>query len=146
MVNIKIIVFQKYSLNTLNVRINIQFVVTFFCNQCYPTNTVCTAWSISSNFTLVKMVRLLLASQMVCERSEVFASACAISRAFPLFTRRSASSRRTEKKRVAVEFVSVGQDNGPLEVSTLEVKCSDLLPHAIDHQVGYLTISSSHCY
>ncbi len=59
---------------------------------------------------------------MVCERSDVFASACAIARAFPLFTRRSASSRRTEKKHVTVEFVTVGQDNGPLEVSTLEVK------------------------
>lgn len=60
--------------------------------------------------------------QMVCERSEVFASACAIARAFPLFTRRSTSSRRTEKKRVTVEFVTVGQDNGPLELSTLEVR------------------------
>ncbi|KAL6458582.1 hypothetical protein MHYP_G00338120 [Metynnis hypsauchen] len=57
---------------------------------------------------------------MVCERSDVFASACAIARAFPLFTRRSTSSRRTEKKHVTVEFVTVGQDNGPLELSTLE--------------------------
>lgn len=58
---------------------------------------------------------------MVCERSDVFASACAIARAFPLFTRRSASSRRKEKKHVTVEFITVGQDNGPLEISTLEV-------------------------
>ncbi|KAJ1123113.1 hypothetical protein NDU88_001586 [Pleurodeles waltl] len=57
---------------------------------------------------------------MVCERSEVFASACAIARAFPLFTRRSCASRRTEKKRVTVEFLLVGQDNGPLEVETLK--------------------------
>ncbi|XP_069507160.1 probable aminopeptidase NPEPL1 isoform X2 [Ambystoma mexicanum] len=57
---------------------------------------------------------------MVCERSEVFASACAISRAFPLFTRRSCSARRTEKKKVTIEFLLVGQGNGPLEVATLK--------------------------
>nr|XP_033819314.1 probable aminopeptidase NPEPL1 [Geotrypetes seraphini] len=57
---------------------------------------------------------------MVCERTEVFASACAIARAFPLFTRRSSASRRTEKKSVTVEFVLVGQNNGPIDVSMLK--------------------------
>uniref|UniRef100_A0A8D0C0Z5 Aminopeptidase like 1 n=1 Tax=Salvator merianae TaxID=96440 RepID=A0A8D0C0Z5_SALMN len=57
---------------------------------------------------------------MVCERSEVFASACAIARAFPLFTHRSSASRRTEKKTVIVEFFLVGQNNGPVEVETLK--------------------------
>uniref|UniRef100_A0A8C2KTS9 Aminopeptidase like 1 n=1 Tax=Cyprinus carpio TaxID=7962 RepID=A0A8C2KTS9_CYPCA len=82
----------------------------------------------SSAHFLTRLVRTCLPTGnnrcivMVCERSDVFASACAIARAFPLFTRRSASSRRTEKKHVTVEFVTVGQDNGPLEVSTLEVK------------------------
>ncbi|KAG2461942.1 PEPL1 aminopeptidase, partial [Polypterus senegalus] len=61
-----------------------------------------------------------IASQMVCERSEVFASACAIARAFPLFTRRSSASRRADKRVVVVEFIVVGQDNGPLEVSVVE--------------------------
>ncbi|XP_073707616.1 probable aminopeptidase NPEPL1 [Garra rufa] len=80
----------------------------------------------SSAHFLTRLVRTCLPAGnnrcivMVCERSDVFASACAIARAFPLFTRRSASSRRTEKKHVTVEFVTVGQDNGPLEVSTLE--------------------------
>lgn len=58
---------------------------------------------------------------MVCERSDVFPSACAVSRAFPIFSRRSASSRRTEKKRVAVEFVIVGPDSNPLDATELEV-------------------------
>ncbi|MEQ2182348.1 putative aminopeptidase npepl1 [Goodea atripinnis] len=49
----------------------------------------------------------VLSITVVCERSDVFASACAVARAFPLFTRRSASSRRTEKKHVTVEFVAV---------------------------------------
>uniref|UniRef100_H3C481 Aminopeptidase like 1 n=1 Tax=Tetraodon nigroviridis TaxID=99883 RepID=H3C481_TETNG len=57
---------------------------------------------------------------MVCERSDVFASSCAIARAFPIFSRRSSSSRRAEKKNVSVEFVIVGQDNSPLEVTELE--------------------------
>ncbi|XP_065775770.1 probable aminopeptidase NPEPL1 [Muntiacus reevesi] len=57
---------------------------------------------------------------MVCERSDAFASACALARAFPLFTHRSGASRRPEKKTVTVEFFLVGQDNGPVEVSTLQ--------------------------
>lgn len=59
---------------------------------------------------------------MVCERSEVFASACALARAFPLFTHRFSASRRTEKKTVTVEFFLVGQNNGPMEVATLKVR------------------------
>lgn len=62
-----------------------------------------------------------LSLQMVCEQTEVFASACALARAFPLFTHRSGASRRAEKRTVMVEFFLVGQDNGPVEVSTLQV-------------------------
>uniref|UniRef100_A0AAQ5YS58 Cytosol aminopeptidase domain-containing protein n=1 Tax=Amphiprion ocellaris TaxID=80972 RepID=A0AAQ5YS58_AMPOC len=57
---------------------------------------------------------------MVCERSDVFPSSCAIARAFPIFSRRSTSSRRAEKKHVTVEFVIVGQDNNPLDAAELE--------------------------
>ncbi|KAM8867148.1 putative aminopeptidase NPEPL1 isoform 1-T1 [Synchiropus picturatus] len=57
---------------------------------------------------------------MVCERSEVFASACAIARAFPIFSRRSSSSSRTEKKHVTVEFLIVGQDSSQLDASDLK--------------------------
>lgn len=57
----------------------------------------------------------------MCERSDVFASACAVARAFPLFTRRSASSRRTEKKHVTVEFVVVDSDGGLLDEAALKV-------------------------
>ncbi|XP_075997395.1 putative aminopeptidase NPEPL1 [Genypterus blacodes] len=58
---------------------------------------------------------------MVCERSDVFASACAIARAFPIFSRRSTSSRRAEKKHVTVEFVIVDRDGNRLEPA--EVQC-----------------------
>ncbi|KAM4692243.1 putative aminopeptidase NPEPL1 [Rhinophrynus dorsalis] len=57
---------------------------------------------------------------LVCERSEVFASACAIARSFPLFTRRSSASRRSDKKSVVVEFLLTGQNNGPIDVTTLK--------------------------
>ncbi|XP_070574824.1 probable aminopeptidase NPEPL1 [Ptychodera flava] len=46
---------------------------------------------------------------LVCERSDVFASACAVARAFSLFTRKSGSSK-TAKRTVTVEFLLVGTD------------------------------------
>ncbi|RVE72810.1 hypothetical protein OJAV_G00041540 [Oryzias javanicus] len=57
---------------------------------------------------------------MVCERSDVFASSCAISRAFPIFSRRSTASRRTDKKHVTVEFLIVGNDSSSLHLAELE--------------------------
>lgn len=71
----------------------------------------------------------LFPPQMVCERSDVFASACAISRAFPIFSRRSASSRRAEKKRVIVEFVIVGQDNNRMDDAELQVLTASKLSY-----------------
>ncbi|XP_063815462.1 probable aminopeptidase NPEPL1 isoform X2 [Pseudophryne corroboree] len=65
---------------------------------------------------------------MVCERSEVFASACAIARAFPLFTRRSTACRRTDKKSVVVEFLLIGQNNGPMEVT---LKCLETVTEGV---------------
>ncbi|TFK05037.1 protein sprouty-like protein 3 [Platysternon megacephalum] len=71
---------------------------------------------------------------MVCERSEVFASACALARAFPLFTHRSSASRRTEKKTVIVEFFLVGQNNGPIEVATLKNCDTDMNYHSVANE------------
>jgi len=58
---------------------------------------------------------------MVCERADVFATSCAISRAFPIFSRRSASSRRAEKKQVTVEFIVVGQESSSVDQAELQV-------------------------
>ncbi|TUE53335.1 putative aminopeptidase NPEPL1 [Bagarius yarrelli] len=60
-----------------------------------------------------------LFDQMLCEQSDVFASACAIARAFPLFSRRTVSCTM-ETKRVTVEFVVFGQDTSHLDPSALE--------------------------
>ena len=59
---------------------------------------------------------------MVCEKDHVFASACAIGRAFPLFSRKSGFLNKTTKRVVTVEFVVT--DGGALtedEVQTLAV-------------------------
>lgn len=77
---------------------------------------------------------------MVCERSDAFASACALARAFPLFTHRSGASRRPEKKTVTVEFFLVGQDNGPVEVSTLQVGVWKLRPCPLHPQLGQCSL------
>ena len=47
----------------------------------------------------------LFAFQMVCDKENVFASACAIGRAFPLFSRKSGYMSKTTKRVVTVEFV-----------------------------------------
>ncbi|XP_026989230.1 probable aminopeptidase NPEPL1 [Tachysurus fulvidraco] len=78
----------------------------------------------SSAHFLTRLVRTCLPAGnnrcilMMCEHTDVFASACAIARAFPLFSRRSASCTM-EKKRVTVEFVIVGQETIHLDLSTV---------------------------
>lgn len=62
---------------------------------------------------------------MVCDRSDVFASACAIARAFPIFTRRSSASRKAEKKQVTVELLTVGPDSSPLAAVETEVRLGE---------------------
>lgn len=93
----------------------------------------------------VPSVRLkcLFPLQMVCERSDVFASSCAIARAFPIFSRRSSSSRRAEKKHVTVEFVIAGQDNSPLDAVELEVQHCDMIPFLMKSSVKAIEIT---CY
>lgn len=75
----------------------------------------------SNDFFIVNICYTeFLFAQMLCEHSDVFASACAIARAFPLFSRRSASCTM-EKKHVTVEFVIVGQETIHLDPSTVAV-------------------------
>ncbi len=51
--------------------------------------------------------------QVVCERSEVLALACAVSRAFPLYSRKS-SGGSPQRQVVNVGFLLVGGDTTPL--------------------------------
>uniref|UniRef100_S4R664 Aminopeptidase like 1 n=1 Tax=Petromyzon marinus TaxID=7757 RepID=S4R664_PETMA len=58
--------------------------------------------------------------QVVCERADVLACCGAVSRTFPLFSRRSVVTRRAEKRSVSVEFILVGLNNGPLDTGALQ--------------------------
>lgn len=64
--------------------------------------------------------------QIVCEYKNVFASACAVARAFPLFSRKtkfSAGANSSNSVTVTVEFVVVNKDGkkvNPLSNSDLE--------------------------
>lgn len=60
---------------------------------------------------------------MVCARSEVLASACAVARAFPVYSRKTHDHK---KQTVCVGFLIVGSDASPLtdeEVECLNVVC-----------------------
>lgn len=57
---------------------------------------------------------------IVCERQDVFPSACAVSRAFPIYSRKSNSSG--SKRTVTVEFLVVGNGN-EASLSDAEISC-----------------------
>ena len=74
------------------------------------------------------------AFQIVCERRDVLASACAVARAYPLFSRKTSNSAlQTSNTTVNVEFLLVtssecqegGQSNGSIE-ENLTLSSEDL--------------------
>ncbi|CAH3044800.1 unnamed protein product [Porites lobata] len=65
---------------------------------------------------------------VVCERSEAFASACAIARAFPTYSRKS-SWAKLASKTVTVEFVFVGSNDLPL--SREDAECMNVVADSI---------------
>lgn len=83
--------------------------------------------------------------QMVCERSDVFACSCAIARTFPIFSRRSTSLRRAEKKHVTVEIVIVGQESSSLGVAELKVCIYHFLFKAICQCLEDATLKKHVC-
>lgn len=48
--------------------------------------------------------------QIVCERKDLFASACAVARAFPLYSRKSGVQSHEDVATVCIEFVTVDND------------------------------------
>ena len=66
--------------------------------------------------------------QVICERGDVYASACAVARALPLY---SAKSQQTQTKRnITVEFVLVGPDSDPT-LADDDIQCLDTAAHAV---------------
>ena len=64
----------------------------------------------------------------MCERHNAFASACAIARAFPLYSRKS-SRAKLRSRTVIVEFVLVGQNNTP--ISDEDAVCMSVVAESI---------------
>ncbi|XP_006634019.2 probable aminopeptidase NPEPL1 isoform X1 [Lepisosteus oculatus] len=79
----------------------------------------------SSAHFLLRLVRSWLPEEtsqhivVVCERPAVFASACALARASPLFSRRSGRGRPGEPRRVTAEFLCAKPGDQPLALETL---------------------------
>ncbi|KAJ7337186.1 putative aminopeptidase npepl1 [Desmophyllum pertusum] len=66
---------------------------------------------------------------VVCERSDAFASACAIARAFPTFSRKT-SKAKIRSKTVTVEFVLVG-NNYDSPITSEDVECMTAVADSI---------------
>ena len=60
-------------------------------------------------------------SQLVCERQHVYASVCAVSRAYSLFSRKSSVVNSDRKQTVVIEVLLVGEDTRPLTQEDIEV-------------------------
>ncbi|MFT7816062.1 putative aminopeptidase NPEPL1 [Arapaima gigas] len=79
----------------------------------------------SSAHALTRLIQALFSAHcnghimVVCEKSAVFASACAIARAFPLFSRKSEPSSGGGGRRVTVEFYCVEPEKEQLSKSAL---------------------------
>ena len=69
-----------------------------------------------------------MVSQVVCERRDAFASACAIARAFPTFSRKCPRNKPTSRT-VTVEFVVVGKGSTPL--TDEDVACMSIVADSI---------------
>ncbi len=86
---------------------------------------------------------------MVCERADVLASACAISRAFPIY---NGKSDKRGDQLVEVEFILVEKDATPLneeEATCLNAMCEGVrlaqeivdMPTNFMHTDGFLDVS-----
>lgn len=64
----------------------------------------------------------------MCERHNAFASACAIARAFPLYSRKS-SRAKLRSRTVIVEFVLVGENDTP--ISDEDAVCMSVVAESI---------------
>ena len=65
-------------------------------------------------------------AQVVCPRTEILASGCAVSRAFPIYIRKTCGQ---EKQTIAVGFIPVGDNS--TSVTDEEVKCLSALSEGI---------------
>lgn len=58
---------------------------------------------------------------LVCERNDVFASACGVARAYPTYSRKTASGASSTEHTVTVEVLLVGKGDAPLTQDDIKV-------------------------
>lgn len=80
------------------------------------------------NQIIMVIINFVFFLKVVCERSKAFASACAIARAFPTYSRKS-SKAKLPSKTVTVEFVLIGDDNTP--ISSEDAECMSIVAESI---------------
>ncbi|XP_027058695.1 probable aminopeptidase NPEPL1 [Pocillopora damicornis] len=66
---------------------------------------------------------------VVCERHDAFASACAISRAFPTYSRKTSKAAKLLSRTVTVEFILVGNNDSP--ISSEDAACMNVVADSI---------------
>ncbi|KAL1493754.1 hypothetical protein ABEB36_009448 [Hypothenemus hampei] len=68
---------------------------------------------------------------IICEPQDVYASACAVARAFPLYSRKSlAQSSELEKATITIEFL-IMEDNNTVQLKDDELKCIEYAANGI---------------
>lgn len=58
----------------------------------------------------------------MCERNDVYASACGVARAYPTYSRKTASGASSTEHTVTVEVVLVGKGDAPLTQEDIKVR------------------------
>lgn len=73
--------------------------------------------------------------QVVCERSDVFASGCAVARAYPMYSRKTPMTgpAPSTPPTVSVHFLLVSEESATLEapLSAAELKCLQTAAHGV---------------
>lgn len=62
----------------------------------------------------------------MCEKSDLFASACAVARAFPLYVRKSKKENKEETPTTTVEFLLITKDGDDVKIGVEAVSDSEL--------------------
>lgn len=65
--------------------------------------------------------------QLVCLRSDVYASVCAIAKAYSLYSRKSSIVKSDRKQVVTIEVILAGNDPTPLSPEDVSVRSLSLL-------------------
>lgn len=66
-------------------------------------------------------IKHLPLKQLVCEKNDLYASACGVARAYPTYSRKTASGASSSEHTVTVEVILVGKGDTPLTQEDIKV-------------------------